>query len=70
MKQVLKRRKLNQLYYYKNGIRIDGIPDTLQGNVSGLWGDASGLRGDIDDCELTDEDRVKGVNIMDLVSEP
>jgi hypothetical protein len=27
----------------------------------------TGLSGDVSDCELTAEDRVKGVNIKDLV---
>ena len=39
----------------------------LRGNISGLLGDATNISGDIDDCELTDKDREKGININDLV---
>ena len=33
----------------------------------GLWGDVTGLRGDVDECGLTDNDRVRGVDIETLV---
>ena len=32
-----------------------------------LKGDCSGLRGNLDECELTEEDRQRGVDIRDLV---
>ena len=41
----------------------------LRGDVSGLTGNVSGLRGDVDKCEITSEDREKGVSISDLVSD-
>ena len=34
-----------------------------------MRGDLSGVWGDIDDCELTDEDRKNGINIENLVAE-
>ena len=37
------------------------------GDLSFLRGDVTGLRGDVDDCDLTDSDRKKGVNVTDLV---
>lgn len=36
-------------------------------NGDGLQGDASGLRGDVDDCELTEADRKNGVDVDCLV---
>lgn len=39
----------------------------LSGDCTELSGDCSGLSGDLDECEITDEDRVKGVDISDLV---
>ena len=43
-------------------------PD-LRGNVTGLWGEISGLRGVIDECEITDEERIEGVDISSLIEE-
>ncbi len=37
-------------------------------NVSGLRGDVSGLTGDVNECELTEEDIKQGVNIRDLIN--
>jgi len=59
-----------------------GDSSGLWGDCSGLWGDCSGLRGnctgllgncsgvwgDLGDCEISDEDRVKGININDLIT--
>lgn len=42
----------------------------LWGNCTGLRGDCTDLRGDLDACGLTDEMRVVGVAIADLVEEP
>jgi hypothetical protein len=39
----------------------------LRGDVSGLWGNASGLRGDVDECKITDEERENGVDIKELI---
>ena len=41
----------------------------LSGYVSGLSGYVTGLTGYVDSCDLTDEDRQRGVNIRDLVAE-
>ena len=40
----------------------------LRGNCSGLRGDCSGLRGDFDECQLTPEERKKGVRVTELVA--
>ena len=35
--------------------------------ISGITGNLSGIRGNIDDCEITQEERDKGINIHDLI---
>ena len=45
------------------------VSGLLRGDVSGLTGDVSGLTGDVNECEITAEDREKGVSISDLVSD-
>ena len=67
-------KKSQGLYYYRDGRKIRGIANYLYGDVSGLSGDVSGLygiatnmSGNIDDCELTDEERKNGVDINDLI---
>ncbi len=42
-------------------------PTGLTGDVTGLRGDVTGLTGDVDRCELTDAERIAGVNVSDLV---
>ena len=78
MKKMLRESK--GLYYIKGGeIRIGahnklsgycteliGNCSGLSGNCSGLYGDCTGLSGDLDQCEITQEDRIKGININDL----
>ena len=59
--------KASNLYHVKNGMRIEGIHSGLRGNVLGLFGDVSELRGDIDDCEISDEKRLEGVDVRDLI---
>ena len=49
-----------------SGLR--GNISELYGNISGLYGDCTDILGNIDSCELTDEEREEGVNIEDLVS--
>jgi len=34
-----------------------------------LWGDVSGLSGDVGGCDITDEERANGMDIRQLVSE-
>lgn len=46
------------------------VSSGLRGEVhSGLWGEITGLRGNLDDCEITDEERKKGIQITDLVED-
>ena len=43
------------------------ISDELRGEITGFYGDATGITGNLDKCELTDEERKAGVDICDLV---
>jgi len=46
---------------------LSGEVSGLSGNVTGLSGNVTGLSGALDDCEISDEERVKGVNVKDLI---
>lgn len=79
MKPMLTKAAPPPLYYYRSGMRIEGphpglwgdVHPELRGNVSGLWGYVSGLRGDLDACEITDAERENGIDVATLVrSEP
>jgi len=48
-----------------SGLR--GDCSELSGNCSGLWGDCSGLWGDCSECNLTEQEKLDGVNIQSLV---
>jgi len=37
------------------------------GDLSGISGDLTGIRGNIDECEITLKDRKKGIKIEDLI---
>ena len=43
------------------------ISPELRGNVSGLRGICTGLRGNLDDCEISDTERCAGIDIGSLV---
>ena len=82
MKKALSR-VTTKLYHYKGDIKVDGTNSEmignctgLNGNCTGLSGDCSGLRGDctrlygdLYECDITDEDRKKGIDIAELVGE-
>ena len=55
MKKILKETK-KQLYYFEKGVKII-YKD----------GDVTGLYGNCDDCQITQEERKNGVNINDLI---
>ena len=67
MKKKLSKR--NELYYFNDGINIEGANPWLRGNFSGISGDCTGLSGNFDDCEITGEERAKGINISTLIEE-
>ena len=54
---------------------LSGDVSGISGNVSGIWGDVSGLVGnvsgivgDVNDCAISPQERVQGVNIADLIA--
>ena len=80
MEKKLTRVKTN-VYFYKDGNKIEGFPPCVSGdltNVSGdltgvwgdltgVWGDLTGVTGNLSDCAITAEDRAAGVDINDLI---
>jgi len=46
---------------------VSGNLSGIRGNLSGISGDLSGVRGDLSKCDITNEDREKGINIEDLI---
>ena len=59
MKKGLKRIEYNS-WHFKDGKKIEGAPSDIRGNLTGI-------RGNLDDCEITQEDRKIGIKIEDLV---
>ena len=41
----------------------------VQGDLSSVWGNLTGVSGDLDECGITEADRKTGVNIEYLISE-
>ena len=54
MKKALERTG-NVIYSYKDEKRINGAPD--------------GITGDLSDCDITDEDRKKGIYVEELIDD-
>ena len=48
---------------------LSGDCTRLSGDCSGLRGDCTRLYGDLYECDITDEDRKKGIDIAELVGE-
>ena len=46
---------------------LSGDVTGLSGHVTGLSGDVTGLSGDVTDCEISDAEREKGVDVAELV---
>ena len=70
------RKNTSILFYYENDVKKIGASPGLYGNCSGLYGDCSNLYGDcsrlsgnLDDCNLTVEERTTGVDINNLIKE-
>jgi hypothetical protein len=77
------KKKTSELFHYKDNIQVLGANkkmegncselrgncSELRGNCSGLRGDCSWLRGDFDDCGITLEERINGLNIINLYEE-
>ena len=83
MKRALKRMKGTIYHYNEAGVRVEGPPPGVRGNLTGVRGDLTGVcgdltgvsgdltdvRGDIDDCELTPAEREAGVDIEGLIED-
>ena len=52
-----------------NLIDIRGDLTGIRGNLTGIRGDLTGISGDLDDCDISDADRKKGINIDDLLKD-
>ena len=52
----------------KKTTKLVGIHSDISGDVTGIRGDASGIIGDVDKCDISDEERINGINIDDLIS--
>ena len=66
MEKKLTRVKTN-VYFYKDGKRIEGFPPCVSGDLTNVRGDLTGVWGDLSDCAITAEDRAAGVDINDLI---
>ena len=78
---MLKKLKIVTLYHYIDGERVGGAHGDITGNLSGIRGhlsgitgnltgirgDLSGIRGNLDECGITEHDRLRGVEVEDLV---
>jgi len=60
MKKALKKIS-STIYYYEDGKCVDGVP-------VGISGDLSGISGDLDNCEITEEDRKRGITVEELTN--
>ena len=47
---------------------ISGDVSGIYGDVSGIYGSITGICGNLDDCDLSSEDRKKRININDLLT--
>ena len=61
--------KVTNVYHYKNGTRVDGAPSEVSGDLTEVSGDLTGISGNLTECEITPEDRERGIDISDLVRE-
>ena len=52
---------------YGNCSKLKGNCSGLSGNCSGIKGDCSEFEGNLNACKLTEEDRVEGIDITNLV---
>ena len=46
---------------------ISGNLSGISGDLTDIRGDLTGVSGDISDCEITEEERKKGIDIKDLI---
>ena len=55
-------RLVGKVFYFKDSGKVSGSHDKL-------WGNCSRLSGNLDDCEITDEERKQGIKIKELIKE-
>ena len=36
-----------EIWHYRDGVRVNGPHDTIWGDLSGIWGNVSGIRGEV-----------------------
>ena len=48
---------------------ITGDLTDITGDLTGIRGNLTGITGDIDDCEITAEERVAGISVEDLIED-
>lgn len=46
---------------------MEGRHRDISGDAFGIRGNASNIKGNFDDCEITDEDRKRGIDISESV---
>ena len=61
------KRIAAKTWYSENGEKKQGVHSKISGDVSGIYGNVNRISGDIDNCQITSEERKKGVNIADLL---
>lgn len=66
MKRLLERRMPIKMLI--NAENIFGNIIYIYGNASKIEGDASGIGGDVDTCEISSEERLRGVYIEELIN--
>lgn len=73
MKKALTKTP-SAIYYFKDGVRMEGAHylirgdlTGIRGDLTGIFGDLTGIRGNLDDCEITEEERKNGIDIQDLI---
>ena len=66
MKKCLKKLEL-KIYHVVKGKKIDGVHAGVYGDVTGIWGDVTGIYGDVNDAKLTDNERLSGIDVSQLI---
>ena len=68
MKRILKRITTleSALRFFDENGNLSNVSN-LRGDVSNLRGYVSYLTGNVDDAEISEEDRKKGVDVSDLI---
>ena len=57
---MLRKLKKAAIYHYIDGVKTEGAP-------AGIWGHLTGVTGDLDDCGITEQDRLEGVHVDALI---